>query len=395
MILKINDMFINFITKYPNEIPYLSFFTSIHGSYVYLVIDGNKILKEIKVLKLNESTLNPVSIPLTIDLKLDKSYEFLLENKIENKLKNFNHEKTKDKYPILSELSFMNRTELQTMFSVLRITGHKSLQTMTKQKTSVVNNLHIKGTNYSKTDFYKDGVYVKGGYYSNINRNIKNKLLQSDKYPKTNKRHIGIEIEGMCSSISSLMTELFLTENKDILSKVCLGSDGSIRGNTDRQDTFELRLLTDENSFVNDIHKIYKILAKVDFEVNTSCGLHVHLDMRNRNPDMAQENLFNSLSVLTPLSMRGDNLRYCEIPKTLEESKTKRGALNFGSLSKYGTIEVRLLTGVTNPTYLEQWIKLLISIVDANNIKAKVSNKEDFLKLNLSEENINYVQKYS
>lgn len=144
------------------------------------------------------------------------------------------------------------------------------------------------------------------------------------------------------------------------IKNVQVAHDGSL---TSDGDTFgvEFRILTtlDDTSHIT---ALCELIAKYKGYVDTSCGLHVHLDARKfTNEEIAIEdlggNLLGSLGLLVamqPKSRRKN--QYCQYGMS---SKGRYYMINCTSFEKHGTIEVRLHAGTCNATKILNWIKIL------------------------------------
>ena len=112
------------------------------------------------------------------------------------------------------------------------------------------------------------------------------------------------------------------------------------------------------------------ILKDIGAKVNTSCGLHVHLDQRNRTPEEVQQTFANFI--------RAQNLLLSVVPKSRRENhfcKKHRGTdfqsamygqrykiVNASAYRKHKTIEIRLFNGTVNATKIINWVKTLWAI---------------------------------
>lgn len=165
-------------------------------------------------------------------------------------------------------------------------------------------------------------------------------------------------------------------------------SDGSLDPEDSSENfTAEISCLTSD--FKN-LEQLCKALAEVGAFVNTSCGLHVHLDMRGKYDDqlsIIKQNFENSLDVLfslVPESRRGNS--YCR----KQVSTDKYSALNTGTLTKYKTFECRLHSGSVSFEKIKNWCEVLKAIVDAKDTYF-ISDLKAFQKyFNLSEKLINW-----
>lgn len=149
--------------------------------------------------------------------------------------------------------------------------------------------------------------------------------------------------------------------------------------------SIEILLLTSEKFLEKRLSALLKILNKLKFDVNDSCGTHVHIDMRNRRSriNTIYSNLVKCLPVFKRLqNKRRRNSYFCQDNRTdnyeLQQYIARRyQAINtrtFDPTKRNGknTIEVRLHEGTLNFSDLYNWIKLLIEIVDT---KSKIPLK--------------------
>lgn len=119
---------------------------------------------------------------------------------------------------------------------------------------------------------------------------------------------------------------------------------------------------------------VRKALAIAPGRVDSSCGLHVHLDMRHRDVDRVWANLLAVEAVICRSQPRERILPdegggYCKMLKAEEKVLSSPGnrdryrAINAASLAK-GTIEVRAHTGSSNPTKILAWCEFLNAIAN-------------------------------
>lgn len=217
--------------------------------------------------------------------------------------------------------------------------------------------------------------------------------LEAYKSPKDNQKYIGIELE-FYSKVSGFELIQYLV-HAGLAECVNLGSDGSVyppRG----YNSYEMRILSTEKNLNKTIATICSILNHVDSGVNKTCGMHVHLDMRGRNKEKAFYNLVNSQSLLyslNPSSRRSNS--YCRpTPSTdFEAYENQRDGINKHAFSEHRTIEVRIHAGTLDKLKIINWVKLLIKIVDHDQLSAKHSTLTAFSKeYKLSSTLIRYIK---
>jgi len=160
-------------------------------------------------------------------------------------------------------------------------------------------------------------------------------------------------------------------------------------------DSYEVRVLCKQSEITSIVKKMYKILTDAGCEVNNSCGLHVHLDMRYRNPMTSYHNLFKCQRMLLNLSSEDredstwckpntksnliDHLRsYYDDDGDLVEPD-KYMIINPLSYNRLRTIEVRVGDGTMDYTRVVAWVDLLCTIVDdIDEMESQYTNIESF-----------------
>lgn len=139
-------------------------------------------------------------------------------------------------------------------------------------------------------------------------------------------------------------------------------SDGSIE--PDFGDDCELRILLPEKQLASGLRKLGKLLKKGQFGVNDSCGLHIHLDMRNRDVEKCHERLLKFQDILFGMvdSERWNN-EYCQYSK-VSNLQNRYVAINkVDAYRQHKTIEVRLHHATLDMKRIEQWVKLLLTVI--------------------------------
>lgn len=193
-------------------------------------------------------------------------------------------------------------------------------------------------------------------------------LVNSIKLPASVDRYVGIEMEIVSKmDATGLSTALAMSGLENYVN---LAADGSIQRSTGYPFAHELRILSKEKEFPRVIKQVCKILRGKS-SVNKSCGLHVHLDMRKRNPDMAYANLFASQALLyamCPKTRLTNNFckpanAYAKMANASQTADRYYG-INAAAFTRHQTIEIRIHSGTINAFKIINWVKLLIQIAD-------------------------------
>jgi hypothetical protein len=216
----------------------------------------------------------------------------------------------------------------------------------------------IAPTSVSKK-YIDDNVFLSPEQYLlKIESYLGNRIIK----PKIKDDHVGIEIEFI--GPDDLYIDLMMTIlNKGLDKNVVLGWDGSIEVNVESTHTgYEIKIIDTEKNIFKTLKKVMNILSWYDISVNESCGLHVHLDSRNKSQADMYDKLYNMKRILYRMVPfhRHDN-GYCLEPY---EQNYEIGCHDKGiEISKHDTIEVRLHHGTLSYDEIANWLKLLIKIV--------------------------------
>lgn len=179
--------------------------------------------------------------------------------------------------------------------------------------------------------------------------------------------YVGVEVECISQLNQSKLSQLLVDKAPSLVKYVRIGSDGSVRASEKYPHAFEFRIMAKQELIQGVMERFFNVLKGI-ISVNSSCGLHVHLDMRNRNYGQSYERLYTALPTLqsmVPKSRRGNT--YCKINKD-KKDWSKGGdryqAINPQSYRQRRTVEIRLHSATTNPVKVNNWIRLLTLIVD-------------------------------
>lgn len=205
--------------------------------------------------------------------------------------------------------------------------------------------------------------------------------------PKTKETHVGIEIE--CISVISKLEVIKLLAENNLLDNVDVGDDSSIDYDFD-ETGYELRLISSEKNLQNNLKKLSKVLKKGKFKVNSSCGLHVHLDMRNRNAEKCYQKLINFQDILFGMVNKSRwNNQYCLYTPNMND---KYRGINFLPMSDLKTIEVRMHHGCVDVNRIYNWVKLLINCINLK-YSVKIHSEKEVFKLKRLKPSISFIKK--
>lgn len=224
------------------------------------------------------------------------------------------------------------------------------------------------------------GVHEKPNVYGDILEHSLKSFIKENKVPSDpNSNYLGIEVECLirCSR-EELETQLIkarLHRNTQLV------SDSSIRVDQEGYQGVEIRVLATEQELASVMARLGKILnsRKVDAYANRSCGLHVHLDMRNRDRDVMYKRLFNVQSLMRKCQPASRlTSKYCKKTsgKTFDEASEineRYSAINVQSYEKHKTIEIRIHEGTTDCDSINSWCKFLVGVLNSD-IKSPIAD---------------------
>lgn len=202
-------------------------------------------------------------------------------------------------------------------------------------------------------------------FLNDINDAISDRVIK----PVTKENHVGIEIE-FCShsDFDDIMDDIF---TYNLIDSVALGTDCSVYG---PGEGYEIKLLGTEKTIHDILGKVCKLLSNHGAVVNDTCGLHVHIDCRNRKRDKVYRNMMRAQHLLYKMNPehRQDNgySDWC-----WNEDNQRSGHYAGVEWSNKGTVEVRLHEGTTDFKTISNWVKLLVKIANKKTLYPKNSIK--------------------
>jgi hypothetical protein len=244
--------------------------------------------------------------------------------------------------------------------------------------------------NFANTTFKTvkiGGVYETPKSWLEISETKMYQKCYENKAPKNDAVHLGVEIELYCKlDRDSLAREL--TRDK-LQNHVNITTDQSLKQvPKDCTHAHELRILAEEKDMASVINRVCKVLnsSKVGAQINRTCGVHVHLDMRQMkfNKDLVFHNLVNCqglLFSLVPPSRRGN--KFCTfVESNLYENSNHHHSAISGrdAYGRHKTFEVRIHSGSLNASKINNWIQLLLLIKNNTMQMPAIESLTDFEK---------------
>lgn len=210
--------------------------------------------------------------------------------------------------------------------------------------------------------------------------------------PKTKHNYVGIEIECIVPdhsthSLKCVFNKAGVGKYVDVTTDSSIEIDCTNDGFDECWDECtcplldaEVRVLAKETEFKKVIDQVIRLLIREGAYVNDSCGLHVHLDMRQRNPEECALRLLRQQEVM--LEMQPEHRKYsgycCVVPienqmamfyDWITKAYPERyAAVNTLSYRRLKTIEVRAAAATLNSGEIKDWVKWLLCVVDNKSI---------------------------
>lgn len=308
-----------------------------------------------------------------------------------------------DQSKALSKMSKYQRYNLEKMLSQNSFNESLNyLKTFVSQHKKVVY-----GANINKFNRYTQK--IESGRFLKLQKNMINSMNSMHKPNNVTKHkdYVGVEIECMipffdgnintcsCSPADECDCTMTASQSRTELSRLfddvykikyaSIKDDGSIR-EISGYFSCEVTVLTRINDLSN-LKKVCEVLNNLGAKVNSSCGMHIHLDARYMNETDVKkvgQKFSKSLKVLSkmiPKSRRNNS--YCEIGV----SRLHGGryyAVNLTSFRKHKTIEIRAHSSTTDFNKIVYWIKLCDAIKNADKITKEcsdINDLTDFIKI--------------
>ncbi len=224
------------------------------------------------------------------------------------------------------------------------------------------------GGKRTPSGIFQGGVHEQPGAILGLVKRLKQGRVETAKKPTNEAQWCAVEIEFIAAGTWDVVTEALADAG---LETCChLKSDSSVEGNDTRGNPYELVVCAELGQMHSIIGRVCKTLRlpEVDAGINKTCGLHIHVDMRKHDVDLAYRNLVAAYPLLSKL-VPGSRVRneFCKPPDTSDfedaESEGDRyRAINPMSYGKYKTLEIRIFGGTVRADKIQQYLKVVSSI---------------------------------
>lgn len=243
-------------------------------------------------------------------------------------------------------------------------------------------------------------VYLDFGTFQKLADKRVRLHMTKAKLPQTQDKHIGVEIEFACKQDNNFVCDMLFEAG--VGRNVQVKRDGSIVVDGDYPHQVEVTILAKQTEIYDVIKKICDVLnTKLNVRIDKSCGLHVHVDMRTRDHIKSFYNL-----------VRMQKFLYSMVPAKRKASRRENGysqvvespewsvpgdhyyGINSEAWNKYKTLEIRMHCGTSQTRKINNWISLLVGIVDAPKLTSAIPDtiKDMQDTLGLSDGHIKYVE---
>jgi len=228
------------------------------------------------------------------------------------------------------------------------------------------------------------GVHIKENTILDIYTQRQSTAWENGKKPLTDEFHYGIEIELTTNSNKFELIRHALALN--LKNYLQIKRDGSIR-TMNMTEAFELCICVPESQLVEVMQRVQTLLTNIDAVVNKSCGLHIHLDMRQTNDDREKQweaylNLKMGQNIIKrSVSKERHASRWCRWTTATDimsarNASTRYRAINGNALRSHGTIEVRAFQATTDCTDIVTYCLMLKKILNTKNPLKRASNSQ-------------------
>lgn len=252
-------------------------------------------------------------------------------------------------------------------------------------------------------------IHLEPGQIMRLKAETKLRKIFEDKVPKDSSNHVGVEIEFVSKAEKYDLAKLLVAHGVE--EYVTLKNDGSLRAEGEYKYCHELCVVFPESKTREVLRNVINALDEAKCRVNKRCGLHVHIDVRNRDKSIVFNNLVKSQTILfgmNPVSRitgkHHDGTTDTVYSKKMEHTDFDTAVANIGndryfginplSFHKHKTVEVRLHSGSTNFEKIFNWVCILVGIAEATKKFTTASSKPETFceRFGFDEVILNYIK---
>jgi hypothetical protein len=228
-------------------------------------------------------------------------------------------------------------------------------------------------------DMFGEDVTMVGGVYITPNtyglafeRMMKNAFDLPKKPLNPKATYVGIEIELVYRGDLEMLKQLMAAER--LHKNVTITRDESVQPchNNRGYKGIELQVLCQTTEVANVLAKIQRVINNplIDGYANRSCGLHVHVDMRNRDLNLVYKNLVRVQNLLRGSQPHGRvNNIHCKVNtsdkfdfKVVNSREDRYWVINGHAFKEHSTLEIRTHEGTVNCQEIVNWVQFIDAI---------------------------------
>lgn len=228
------------------------------------------------------------------------------------------------------------------------------------------------------TDIFGVGIERRGGVFTEAGSLLKayeESLKIGLKTPKKPvdkiANYVGIEIEFIYKGDQSAL-DLLLIKQK-LNRYVDLTTDGSVKAchSQTGYQSAEMRVLCKMRDVASVLSRLANVFnhPKIDAYTNRTCGLHVHVDMRNRAVNFSYKNFVRVQNLLRgsqPVGRISNTHCKANTKDTLDivagEETERYSVVNAAAFKKHQTLEIRIHEGTTNCEDILNWVNFIDAV---------------------------------
>jgi hypothetical protein len=151
--------------------------------------------------------------------------------------------------------------------------------------------------------------------------------------------------------------------------------------------SWEIAILIKQSELKETLHKACTLLRNIDAFTSLKCGLHVHIDIRNRDAVKVYQNMILAQPLLFAIVPKWRRLRsYCCPINTTRytdgEWQSYNRSVKYSAPSEphKKTVEVRIYHGVLNFEPIFNWVNILLKIADSPKLTEPIYTVAQFAK---------------